>query len=128
MTFGYWCILFAYLIPYAAASYAKFTGGGFTPENNREPRAFLAGLKGPRGRAHAAQQNAFEITPLFAAAVIVAHVTGGAAQGTINLFAFLFVISRIVYTWLYIKDRASQRSKVWAFGMLCIVILFFAAV
>ena len=128
MTFGYWCILFAYLIPYGAAAYAKFTGSGFTPDNKRHPRAFLAKRERPQARANAAEQHAFEITPLFAAAVIVAHVTGGAAQGTINFLALLFVVSRIIYTWLYIKDRATQRSKVWALGMLCIVFLFFAAV
>jgi uncharacterized MAPEG superfamily protein len=128
MTFGYWCILFAYLIPYGAVAYAKFTGNGFTPEDNRNPRSFLGNLEGARARANAAQQNAFEITPLFAAAVLVAHLTGGASQGTINFLAFVFVVSRIIYTWLYIKDRASQRSKVWALGMLSIVFLFFAAV
>lgn len=127
MTFAYWCIFLVYLMPYGAAYYAKFKGSGFTPEDNRDPRSFLGKLEGARARANAAQQNAFEINPLFAAAVIVAHVTGGAEQGTINFWAFLFLLSRIAYTWLYIRDHATRRSLVWAGGMFCCLCLFIAA-
>ena len=63
-----------------------------------------------------------------AAAVIIAHTSGNAAQASINFLALLFLFSRLVYIWLYIKDMATVRSIVWAVGLLCIVALFIAAI
>ena len=79
-------------------------------------------------RANAAQQNSFEVFAPFAAAVIIAHTSGNAAQASINFWALLFVFSRLAYIWLYIKDMATMRSIVWAVGLLCIVALFIAAI
>lgn len=43
MTLAYWCVLVAILLPYAATVLAKASAGGFSPQHNRDPRAFLAG-------------------------------------------------------------------------------------
>ena len=82
MTLAYWCVLVAILLPYLCTATAKFTGGDYGPRANSDPRAFLAGLEGWRKRASNAQLNGFEVTPAFAAAVIIAHQAGGAGQLT----------------------------------------------
>ncbi|MDF7676776.1 MAPEG family protein [Neisseriaceae bacterium ESL0693] len=127
MTLAYWCVFIAMLLPWLAAAYAK-KEGGFTSLNNHQPRDFMAHTEGKAARANAAQQNGFEVFAPFAAAVIIAHATGNAAQATINFWSVLFIFSRIAYTWCYIHDRAFARSAVWAGGILCIVALFIAAI
>jgi uncharacterized MAPEG superfamily protein len=125
MTIAYWCVLIAGVLPYLAALYAKAGGsGGFGSKENHDPRAFLATLEGARKRAVSAQLNAFEVTPLFAAAVIIAHLAGAAQQSNIDLLALLFVCSRVIFTLCYIYDLATLRSVVWAVGMGIIVSLF----
>jgi len=86
MTTAFWCVLVAGLLPYAGTIAAK---GGRRFDNNN-PRAWLADQTGWRARANAAQLNGFEAFPLFAAAVVVAHLTG-AAQARVDLLALLFV-------------------------------------
>ena len=125
MTIAYWSLLAAIVLPYLFIGIAKFTGGGdFGPKQNHNPREFLEKLEGARKRAYWAQQNSYEVTPAFAAAVLVAHQIGSAAQGTIDGIALAFVVSRIAFGICYIRDWASARSLIWAFGMGCIVALF----
>jgi uncharacterized MAPEG superfamily protein len=123
MTLAYWMLLVAIVLPYAFTGFAKFQGG-FGPKENHNPREFLANLDGARKRAHWAQLNSFEVTPPFAAALIVAHQIGTAAQGTIDALAIAFVVSRVLYGICYIADWASVRSLVWFAGMIAIVALF----
>lgn len=124
MTSAYWCVLMALMLPYVATVVAKASAGNFTPHDNHDPRAFLANVQGMAKRAHNAQQNGFEITPAFAAAVIIAHVAGVAEQGLIDQLAIAFVISRLLYTGCYIADWALLRSVVWSVGLGLIVSLF----
>ena len=77
---------------------------------------------------NAAQQNSYETFPPFAAAVIIAHATGNAAQFTINFWALLFVASRIAFIYCYINDKATLRSAMFGVNLLCIVALFIAAI
>ncbi|KZX83621.1 hypothetical protein A3717_34005, partial [Alcanivorax sp. HI0013] len=93
MTLAYWCVLAAIFLPYLNTALAKFQGG-FGPKQNHNPREFLETLEGSRKRAHWAQQNSFEVTPAFAAAVIIAHLVQTAPQGTIDGIALAFVVSR----------------------------------
>ena len=65
--------------------------------------------------------------PLYAAAIIIAHATGEAAQGTINFWATLFLLSRVAYIWAYAQDKATARSAIWGVGMICVIALFIAA-
>ena len=123
MTIAYWCVLIAALLPYAFTGYAK-SGGGY---DNRAPREWLDAREGAAKRAHWAQLNTFEAFPPFAAAVIIAHVTGGAGQTTIDALAVAFVVLRVIYGVVYIKDRPTLRTAVWTLGLLCVVGLFAAA-
>ncbi|PIT14447.1 MAPEG family protein [Snodgrassella alvi] len=127
MTLAYWCVLIAMLLPWIAASYAK-KSGGFSTDDNHQPREFLAKAGGKAARANAAQQNGYEIFAPFAAAVIIAHATENAAQFTINFWSVLFILSRLGYFYCYINDKSFARSCIWGFGVLCIIALYIAAI
>ncbi|EMU2272431.1 MAPEG family protein [Neisseria gonorrhoeae] len=126
MTFAYWCIPIACLLPLFCAAYAK-KAGGFRFKDNHNPRGFLAHTQGAAARAHAAQQNGFEAFAPFAAAVLTAHATGNAGQATVNTLAGLFILFRLAFIWCYIADKAALRSLMWAGGFACTVGLFVAA-
>ena len=123
MTVALWCILIAIFLPYVCVGVAKISGG-YRLKDNHDPRDFLESLNGFGRRAHAAQLNSFEVTPAFAAAVIVAHLAGNAELVTINVLAVLFVTSRMLYIICYLADWAILRSLVWFVGMGLIISLF----
>lgn len=127
MTLAYWCVLIALCLPYLSTIAAKALGGGLAPRHNHDPRAFLATLEGRAKRAHNAQLNGFEVTPAFAAAVIIAHLAGGAEQALLDQLAVAFVVSRLLYLLCYLADWAALRSLVWFVGMGLIVALFVVA-
>lgn len=68
--------------------------------------------------------NSFEVTPAFAAAVIIAHIAGNAQLVTIDVLAVLFITSRLLYIIFYLADLAALRSLVWLVGMGLIIALF----
>jgi len=119
MSIAYWCVLIAGLLPYAATLTAK-AGGRF---DNRKPREWLAQQSGYRSRANAAQLNGFEAFPLFAAAVIVAHLTD-APQARVDLLAMVFIASRLAYLGFYLADQATLRSLAWFVGIGSAVAIF----
>jgi uncharacterized MAPEG superfamily protein len=118
MTFAYWMIVVALLLPYAAVVLAK--SGGV---DNHAPRATLAALTGWRQRADWAQRNHFEAFAPFAAAVIIAELAQ-VPQAKIDIAAGAFIVLRIVYTALYIADRATLRSIAWSLAFICVLALF----
>lgn len=124
MPIAFWCVLIAIFLPYLGTSIAKFTGGGFGPRQNHDPRTFLANLEGYRKRANAFQMNSFEVTPAFAAAVIIACVVNSAEPATIDRLAITWVTSRLLYLIFYVADLAVLRSLVWFVGMALIAALF----
>lgn len=126
MTLAYWMVLAAAFLPYIGTAYAKFSGGGAKTYDNRAPRAQMDSLPPRRQRAYWAQLNGFEAFPVFAAGVIIAHLAGG-PQTWIDALAASFVALRVIYTLLYIHDKPTARSVVWAAGLLCVVGLFVAA-
>ncbi|UVK98447.1 MAPEG family protein [Pseudomonas sp. B21-048] len=128
MTVALWCILIAICLPYLCTGVAKFSGGKFGLKQNHDPRAFLDSLEGVARRAHSAQLNSFEVTPAFAAAVIVAHLAGNAELVTINVLSVLFITSRLLYIICYLADWAILRSLVWTIGMGLIVSFFVVSV
>src|SRR5690606_33427150 len=97
MTTAYWCVLAALILPYCFTLTSKFTGSMPIKANAgvRDWQDKLA--DGVARRAHWAQLSSFEVPPAFAAAVIIAHQIGTAAQGTLDQLAIAFVISRVVY-------------------------------
>ena len=128
MTVAFWCVLIALCLPYVCTGIAKFSQGKFGPRQNHDPRAFLATLEGSAKRAHNAQLNSFEVTPAFAAAVIIADIVGNAQPVTIDVLAVLFITSRLLYIICYLADWALLRSIVWFIGMGLIASFFFISI
>ncbi len=123
MTFAYWCVAIAIMLPLVWVGIAKATADGY---DNARPREWLGQLEGMSKRANWAQQNSFEAFPAFAAAVIIAHVTG-TAQATIDVLAGIFIVARILHGICYITDKASLRSIVWLVGFGITIALFVVA-
>ena len=79
------------------------------------------------GRLERAQANLFETLPLFAAAVLIAHVAGR-ENGATALGAKLYFWGRVVYLPLYAMGVPYFRSLVWigsliGLGMILVAIL-----
>ena len=123
MTIAAWCVLIAGLMPYVATGIAKIGGARY---NNRNPRLWLDKQQGFRGRANAAQINSFEAFPLFAAAVIIAQVSG-APQDRVDALALLFIAARVGYLVCYLADWHWARSSVWLVALLATLGIFLAA-
>ncbi len=128
MTIAELCILIACLLPIVCAGIAKWKGlgvprrqGGF---DNHNPRQWLARLEGWQARANAAQQNSFEALPIFIAGVLIAQAHG-AASGTIDTLAVVFVLARVAYIAAYLADRANLRTLFWVVALGCAIALFF---
>jgi uncharacterized MAPEG superfamily protein len=119
MTFAYWCVLAAALLPYGTVAIAKW----HRAYDNHVPREWEGRLQGRRARAVAAHHNHFEAFAPFAAAVIVAHLSG-APQPWLDWIAGAFVAVRLAYTWAYLADRATLRSVLWLGGLACVIALF----
>lgn len=63
-----------------------------------------------------AQRNLFETLPLFAAAILIAHVAG--RNGDLTYWgALLYFASRVLYVPLYAFGVPIVRSMVWAVGL-----------
>ena len=129
MTLPLWCLFFSAVLIFlakvpVAKAMAEEGGGRY---DNHHPRAQQARLTGFGARAVAAHQNSFEAFSLFAAGVLVAHVTQ--TQGAlIDVLAVLFVIARVLYLVLYWADLAWQRSLVWVVGLACSLLLMLSPV
>jgi len=128
-TIAYWCVLVAALLPIVCAGIAKYgtmrtspREGGF---DNNNPRAWLARQTDWRARANAAQANTFEALPFFFAAVIIAHQLQ-ASQARLDILAVLFVVLRMTYIALYVSDKASSRSIVWAVALFTNIAILFS--
>jgi uncharacterized MAPEG superfamily protein len=120
MEIALYCVLIAGLMPYLWTLIAKVRGPRF---DNANVRTWQAGLSGLPQRAHAAHLNSFEAFPLFAAAVIVARLTG-ADQGRVDALSVAFVGLRLLFGILYLADQATLRSLVWLAAMICVVMIF----
>ena len=122
MPLAIFCILLAGLLPIVSAGIAK---AGLKGYDNHNPREWLARQTGFRARANAAQANAWEAFPFFAAAVLSAQWLT-VPQGRIDGLAVAFVVLRVIYLALYLADRASLRSVAWMLGWGVCVALFLA--
>ena len=126
MTFAYFSILLFALFNLFCSVAAKKAANMHAAENHN-PREILARATGKAARLNAAQQNGYEMLPLYAAAVIIAHATGEAAQSTVNILSAPFLLLRAAYIWAYAQDKAALRSNIWYGCLMCIVALFIAA-
>jgi len=130
-TVAYGCVLVAAMLPIACAGLAKWgkfkvsrRDGGY---DNHHPREWLATQTGWRARANAAQANSFEALPFFIGAVIIAHQMH-ASQTRLDVLAFMYVFTRVIYIFMYVADMANARSLAWVVALgLNIAILFAGA-
>ena len=120
MTYAYWYVFIAFLLPYVFTVLAKATHPDYS---NRQPREFLENLEGWRKRAHWVQLNSFEAFPPFAAAVIIAQQLQ-ANQQHIDVLALSFVMFRVFYGFFYLIDRSNLRSLAWLGSIICVIGLF----
>ena len=90
----------------------------------REARPPLTGVA---GRLERALRNFLETFPLFAAAVLLVHVTGrGGSLSEIG--AAMYLAARIVYVPLYAAAVPLVRSLVWNVATIGIVLILLALV
>lgn len=76
-------------------------------------------------RLQRAQANLFETLPLFAAAVLIAHVAG--VQGSLTLWGcWLYLVARVVYLPLYAAGIPVLRTLVWLVSMAGLVMILWA--
>jgi uncharacterized MAPEG superfamily protein len=128
MTYPFYCLLAAIALLYLskiplALAMAKEGEKGY---DNRHPRDQQARLTGWGGRALGAHMNGFEITPVFAAAVITAHLFQADPWWS-AMWAAIFVASRVIYILLYLADINLLRSTVWMAGLISSFALFVLA-
>ena len=123
MTIAFWTLLFAIMLPWLMALIKKTPSSLHGKYNNSAPRAGEQDLQGVSQRVSWAEQNSYEILPGYIAAIIVSYLVG-AEQYCIDIFALIFIGSRILYCLCYIKDWPSLRSAVWVVGLLCIIAIF----
>lgn len=128
-TITYWCVLVAALLPIVCAGIAKWgtfgksrRDGGF---DNQNPRDWLARQQDWRARANAAQANSFEALPFFIGAVVIAHQLG-AAQGRLDILAFIYIVLRMLFILMYVANLANIRSIVWTLALLVNIAILFA--
>jgi uncharacterized MAPEG superfamily protein len=130
VTTPFWCLLVTVLIPYFIAGttgYLKSRDLGSVDNDHPRDQAtqFAAGSAGRR--AVAAQQNAWEATAVFTAAVLVAHLAG-AAEGASAAAALVFVVARVAHAFCYVSGLATLRSVSFLVATVCCLTLFGLAI
>ncbi|MBU6368874.1 MAG: MAPEG family protein [Burkholderiales bacterium] len=103
------CLLIAGVLPLISTAIAKW---GFRDFDNHHPREWLARQTGFRARANAAQHNAFEAFPFFAAAVVLGLFMS-MDQSVLDRYCLVFVAARVLYLVTYLANWASLRTLCW---------------
>jgi uncharacterized MAPEG superfamily protein len=115
------CLLIAVILPYlvkVVVGYAmQKAKGGY---NNNYPRLQQASLEGFGARAVATQLNCFESLIVFSIAILTALATHHISF-TIQVLAISYIVSRFIYVFLYLINRATLRSIVWFVGFVCCI-------
>jgi uncharacterized MAPEG superfamily protein len=126
MTIANTCVLIAAVLPILTVGLAKFTSikspkqGGY---DNNSPRDWIAKQTGWKARSNAAQQNGFEILPIFMFAVLAAQLAG-LDQARTDQLAMIFIGLRLVYNALYLANIGALRTLVWFAGFATAVAIF----
>ncbi|KTC80495.1 transmembrane protein [Legionella cherrii] len=117
------CLFIAILLPYLLKMFVAYFMQKEGRYDNHYPRAQQARLQGMGARAVAAHQNSFESLLVFATAALTAMATKHIGI-SIQVLAIVYIISRIIYCFFYLMDKASLRSAVWFVGFVsCLIIL-----
>lgn len=138
MTTPFVCVLVAFALIWLAripVVVALGSGPGFdnpssprpaqspNPPGEVHPARQLAELEGWGARAVAAHRGLLDFFAPFAAAVIIAHLSGADARRSAVL-AIAFVVSEILYVAAYIGNADYLRAFVWLIGLFTVLGLF----
>ncbi len=127
MTVPFVCLLIVVLLPYSLAPLGGyFKVKQFGTLDNKYPRIQGAQLEGIGARAWAAQANAWEAVPVFASAVLVAHLSGADPDRSATA-AILFVALRVVHAAFYLANLDVLRSITFLGAMGSAIWLFVLA-
>ncbi len=123
MTISLICLLIAIILPtvpriVVAKSQARAPEG----YNNALPREQQKNLDALGQRALGAHLNSFEALQMFTAAIVIAHLSM-APQVWVDRFSILFIVSRMLFIFAYIKDMPSLRSSIWFIGFLATLLV-----
>ncbi|KFA66855.1 hypothetical protein S40285_09699 [Stachybotrys chlorohalonatus IBT 40285] len=130
---AFWCAHSAHLytIVFAGKSYDNSNPLALRDRIAKEP-TLSAESKEHFIRAKNASQNGYETLGLFAAGVVAAN-QAGVSRRTLNALSWGYVVSRVVYNFIYInlggyrKAEAFMRSSAWSVSMFLSVGLFIVA-
>ncbi|MUL39166.1 MAPEG family protein [Gloeocapsopsis dulcis] len=117
-----YCIVAAVVLiylPFLVVGYARVQVG----YDIAAPRAMFDKLPSYAQRATWAHQNSFEAFMIFAAAALMAYVTGVNSNVAVGA-AIAFVIVRLLYSVFYVANIPIGRSLMFAIGSLCSGTLF----
>ena len=107
----------------AASHFISFQYGYRWTASNREEE--MPPLKGAAGRVDRAVTNFLETFPLFAAAVLIAHVAG--RHGALTVWGVhLYFWGRVIYAIAYSAGFPLVRSMIWNVATAGIVLLLIA--
>lgn len=107
-------------VPFLVVAFGRFQTG----YDSAAPRALFDKLPPYAQRATWAHENAFESFMLFAAAGIMAYVTGQDSSLALGA-AIAYGVARLFYPLFYILNIPILRSLMFAIGNLSIATLFF---
>ncbi|MHC5596221.1 MAG: MAPEG family protein [Nostoc sp.] len=111
-------------VPFLLVAYARVRIG---PEMLSTPRALFDKLPPYAQRATWAHQNTFEAFMIFAAAALMAYITG-VNSFTAQVAAIAFVVARLLYSIFYILNIPLLRSLMFAIGIFSCGTLFFLSI
>lgn len=121
MTFPFWCVFIAVLLPFFPHT-IKLIGRFQAGFDNRRPRD-LGSIPPWAQRAAWAEANSYEALPGFIAAVLISHILGADPQ-TMGTLGVGFLGARVLHTVFYVMDLASLRTLVWFIGFGCTIGIF----
>lgn len=114
-------IAIAAAIPFLSTLIAK--AGAFSADDNKETRQWQSQLTGWRQRAYWAHLNALETFPMFAVAVVLAHL-GAPRSDVAPIAAYAYPVLRVLYLLAFLADQGTLRSTIWFLSMGSVVALF----
>ena len=105
-------------LPFLLVAYARLKVG----YDIAAPRTMFDKLPAYAQRATWAHQNSFEAFMIFAAAALMAYVTGVNSSLAVGA-AITFVAVRLLYSVFYIANVGIARSLMFVIGSICLAIL-----
>ncbi len=119
MSFAFWCVFAAGLLPVLVVFIAK-ADDRLDVHNPRDVHAQQTGL---RKRAYGAHLNGLEAFPLFAVAVLATTSRAG-PSALLDAMAAAWLMVRLAYTAVYLADLARIRPALWALSVVISAAIF----